>query len=519
MIYTYYKRRGDSILFSYIDENGKTVDTTIRDYKPTLYLKTEEDTGLKSIYGHYVRPIKTEGMRDANELMNRYQNVDDMAIEGNTRFDNQFVIELYEGEDIEYDESLIKGCFIDIEVTAPEFPTPEHALYEVDLITLYNTKNKQYTTFSLHDYDPFIEESEAKELNEYLTFIKCESEEELLRKFVHYLQSERFHYISGWNSSGFDMPYLVNRIEKELGREYVLRMSPFRQTNTRMSHDSFGNDMLRADIMGLPDLDYMLLYRKHIYTPRENYKLDTICEAELGTNKLSYEEEGTLYNLSKQNPQKYVAYNLIDVRRMVQLEEKLNLFPLTFTLSYLTFSNYEDTLGTVGMWECYIARELYKDNMVPPARDANVEYRNYVGAFVLDPQVGKHEWVVSFDFNSLYPHIEMQLNISPETHIPRTRLPKELRDLQDKLAVRNAIDYHIQCQNLVRKEVDLSCLKKYNVSMSASGQFYTRDYVGVIPRLNDHVYSSRVKARKELRQYRNELAKIETELKKRGVEL
>src|SRR5699024_8840482 len=149
----------------------------------------------------------------------------------------------------------------------------------------------------------------------------------------------------------------------------------------------------------------------------------------------------------------------------------------------------------------------------------NVEYRNYVGAFVLDPQVGRHEWVVSFDFNSLYPHIEMQLNISPETYIPREQLPKELRELQDKLAVRNVVDYHLQCMNLVRKEVDLEVLKKHNVSMSASGQFYRRDFVGIIPRLNDHVYSGRVKARKELRQHRNELAEIEAELKRRGVEL
>src|SRR5699024_6197491 len=120
---------------------------------------------------------ETQSMGEANELSDRYKDVEDMRIEGNTRFDNQFVIELYEGEDIEYDENMIKGCFIDIEVTAPEFPLPKHALYEVDLITVYNTQSKQYTTFSLHDYDPEIAEPEAAALNDVLTFVKCSNEE------------------------------------------------------------------------------------------------------------------------------------------------------------------------------------------------------------------------------------------------------------------------------------------------------------------------------------------------------
>lgn len=495
LFYTYYKQWGNTIFYSYIDEEGKTHHTKINDYRPTLFVKTDNpESEFKSIYGYGLNEVKFDSIKDAKAFVEKYKHVDGMTIEGNTKFANQFVIELFEGKTPEYNASMLRGAIIDIEVTAPEFPKPTEAKYPVDLMTVYDTQSKIYTVFSLHNYDQSIDDTDAGKLK--INFKKFNNEVDLLTSFVSYMQENSFNWISGWNSSGFDTPYLANRIRNLLGEKILNKLSPYGRVNIREYIDDYGKDAISVEIFGLTELDYMHMYKKHIYTPRENYKLDFICEAELGKKKLSYEEEGSLFNLSKTNPQKYVSYNLIDVLRLKELEDKLELFQVMYALGYYCFSNLDAGLNTVDPWECLIAKELYIRGMVPLARREDRPFRPYPGGYVAVPQVGLHKWEVSFDLNSLYPHIEMQVNISPETHIARKDLPEELIEIQDLLAVTDHKNYFVQCQNLVNKEVDLSVLKKYNVSMSANGQFYRKDIKGIIPAINEDLYNSRKKYKK-----------------------
>lgn len=508
MFYTYYKQWGNSIFYSYIDEHGTQHHTKITDYEPTLYLKSSEPTEFKSIYGHYVSPVKHSSIKDAKDFIEKYKHVDGMSIEGNTKFANQFVIELFEGQMPEYNPSLIKGCILDIEVTAPEFPKPIEAKYAIDLMTLYNTNDKVFKVFSLYDYDQSIDETDAGSLK--IDFKKYNNERDLLLDFVSYMQQQKFNWISGWNSSGFDLPYIANRILGVLGKSVLNKLSPYGIVNIREITDDYNNSTITADVIGLTDLDYMLMYQKHIYEPRENYRLDFICEVELGKRKLSYEEEGSLFNLSKTNPQKYVSYNLIDVLRLVELEDKLGLFPVMYVLAYYSMSNFDAGLATVDPWENFIAKELYIRGMVPPKKESRA-FRPFVGAYVAEPQVGYHQWGISLDLNSLYPHIMMQVNISPETYIPRYQVSDELANLQDELSVKERTTYFIQCRNLVDKQVDLSILKKHDVSMAANGQYYTRKHKGIIPIIVEEIYNNRKKFKKLMNKAKQELVDAKSE--------
>ena len=514
MVYVFYKQWGNNILFSYIDDEGQTHHTKIDNYKPVLYVKYDEGEAT-SIFGYSLKPVQFDNIKAAKSFYEQYKDVDGMTIEGNFKFANQFAIELAEGKTPEYDPRKIRGCVLDIEVTAPEFPKPEEAKYPIDAVTFYDIQNNKYTSFGLGPYDLLKDETQARVLEtEYTQF---SSEVQLLGHIIDYLSNGNFHFTSGWNSEMFDMPYIVNRITNVLGEKSTKRLSPYKMILRQNITDEFFMTREKVDIVGMPHLDYMALYKKHTFTPRESYSLNHIAQEELGDEKLSYEEEGSLFNLSQQNFQKYISYNIIDVDIIRRLEEKLGLFDLTYTLAYFCVSNYEDTLGTVRLWEQLIAKELYAKQIVPLCSSVSGGYRAYPGGYVSEPQVGRHHWVSSFDLNSLYPMLEIQVNISPETFIPRTELPSELLELQDKLAVQNIDTYYQQVMNLVNEEVDLELLKHHNVSMSACGQFYRKDIKGISPTIKQEIYNNRKVYKKKMLDVEQEIDQIKSEIKSRGL--
>lgn len=516
MFYTYYKQWGNTIFFSYVDDVGLTHHNKINDYKPKLYLESDEpNCEWLSLYGKPLKSIEFDTIKEAKSYREQYKDVEGFKIHGNMKFDSQFVIELFEGEMPQFDGLLINGCILDIEVTAPEFPSPLEAKYEIDLVTVYSIIHKKYFTFSRYDYDQSIDESDAGKVD--LEFVKYDTEFDLLSGLIRHIREGNYHFCSGWNSSGFDMPYLVQRIEKILGKNILKTLSPYGIVNKREAVDDFMNDVLKVDIIGLPEIDYMLMYKKHILKPRENYKLDYICRVELDKTKLDHSEEGSLFNLANTNPQKYVSYNITDVLRIVELDERLNLISLTYAVAYYCMANFTDSILTIPLWEILIAKELYKTGKVPLSQQNKTSFRPFTGGFVKDPLIGLHKWMVSTDLNSLYPHVEMQINISPETYIPYNELPEELQRLQDSLKVKDPDKYWIQCQNLVNKEVDLSVLKKYDVSMSASGVFYKRDIIGIIPQIKKDLYSNRKKVKKEMLKEQQRMTDIEESAKHRGI--
>jgi DNA polymerase elongation subunit (family B) len=487
-LYTFYKTWGSNILLKY-RKNGKSYAKTIDFFKPSLYTKSSTGQGdAKSIYGYPLKQTQFDCIRDAREFVKTYKDVDNFVIEGNSNYANQFIIELNNGEMPQFDPNDIRVGILDIEVRSTDgFPEPAEAKWPINGVTFYDSFTKTYYCIGDKLYIHDKTDEHVGKLN--VQFILCDNEVELLKAMLNHFREFQYDLTAGWNSESFDMPYIVNRCFKVIGKKFTSdSLSPFGKVELREIEGKYGKTMLKADITGLPHTDYMQLYMKHIHTPRESYKLDFIASAELGMNKLSYEEEGSLANLYDVNPQKFYTYNIIDVDIIRRLDEKLGLFNITYTLAYYCLSNFEDTLGTTKIWEQLIAKHLYGKNMVPSFKAKRAEYREFDGAFVHPTQVGYFEWIESVDLNSLYPMNEIQYNIGPNTHIPRDKLPDELLQLKAKYTL----------DDLVHGRVDLSALKKYNYAMAGNFEFYDRSEVGFMAEIKDALYTGRKVYKKKM---------------------
>jgi len=280
--------------------------------------------------------------------------------------------------------------------------------------------------------------------------------------------------ITGWNSRFFDIPYLVNRIVKILGQKMANKLSPwgwYKENEITL----FGNRKQQVfELVGISSIDYMDVYKKFTYVNQESYALSHIAYAELGEKKLDYSEYSSLHELYKTNFQKFVDYNVHDVVLLEKLEEKLKLLEMIISLAYIAKCNFNDVFSPVKMWDCIIYNHLKDQQIVVPPKKHGTKLEAYEGSYVKDPQIGRHKWVASFDLNSLYPHLIMQYNISPETLV-RMHTESGLVDA------------------LLDKEVDVDFLKEKNLTMTPNGSLYSRKKQGFLPALMEKMYTDRVK--------------------------
>lgn len=509
-LYTFYKTWGNNILFRY-RKDGKSYAKKVDFFKPSLFTKAgpNDQVDLKSIYGHGLRRVQFDGIRDAKEFVKSYSDVQGMTIEGNSNYANQFIIELYDGKMPEFDPSQIRVGILDIEVDVPPeagFPEPAEAAWPINGITFHDNFTDTYYCIGDKEY---IHDKQDKDVGDLaVVYQQCENEVELLKAMLFHFRDFAYDMTSGWNSETFDMPYIVNRCFKIVGESITKScLSPFGMVELREINGNFGKPQLKAEIMGVPHSDMLALYKKHIFTPRESFRLDFIANAELGENKMTYEDEGSLHGLYRENPQKFYAYNIKDVKLVKQLNDKLGLFNITFTLAYYCLSNYEDTLGTTKIWEQLIAKHLYSKGMAPTFAAKRTEGREFDGAFVHPTQVGFHKWLLSIDLNSLYPMNEIQYNIGPNTYIPREQLPAELAVLKAKYTL----------DDLVHKRVDLSMLQNYNLIMAGNFEFYDRSAVGFMAEIKDELYTGRKVKKKLMLKAQSEVERLKAEAQVKGM--
>jgi DNA polymerase elongation subunit (family B) len=232
----------------------------------------------------------------------------------------------------------------------------------------------------------------------------------------------------------------------------------------------------------------MAMYKQRTFVNQESYSLNHISHVELGSAKLDYSEHGSLHGLYKNDYSKYLAYNVQDVVLVEELEEKLGLMELTMTMAYDAKCNYSDTFGMVKYWETIIYNFLKKQNIqTPPQRlKQQTKTHSIVGAYVKEPIVGKHDWVMSFDLNSLYPHLIMQFNISPET------------------MVKGGARMDVDIQQMLDGESNLSSLKKTNRTVAPNGVMFSREKQGFLPELMETFYDERKMWKKKMITYQQE---------------
>jgi DNA polymerase elongation subunit (family B) len=467
-------------------EDGKSFIAREK-FEPTLFVPSKKKTKYKTLEGHYVQSIQPGSVRDCREFIKTHDNVEGFEIYGNTRYIYQYISEKYPEDHIEFDLKKMKLVTIDIEVASERgFPTVANCDEEMLCITLQNYSNKRIITFgqgSFNNNDPEV------------LYVECKDEYDLLNRFLDYWQTNTPEVITGWNCTLYDIPYVAKRIGKILGEKAVKRLSPWGLVTNEEINVNHRPHVV-YDIGGITVLDYLDLYKKFTYKAQESYRLDYIGEVELGKKKLDHSEFDTFKEFYTKNWQKFVEYNIQDVRLVDALEEKMKLVELAVTMAFDAKVNFNDVFYQVRMWDMIIYNELKKKNIViPPKKDEN-KNEKYAGAYVKEPTPGVYDWVVSFDLNSLYPHLIMQYNISPET-------------LLDEKFPGVSVD------KLLKKEVDLSSLE--DVTVCPNGAQFTTKKRGFLPVLMERIYNERVIFKKKMLEAKKEYEKKKTKALEREI--
>ena len=472
--YTNVQTIGNSILFRGVSNDGKRFKDRI-EYHPTLYIPTKEETKFKTLQGEPVGEIRPGNMKECREFISKYHDIDNFDVYGNDKFEFSFIAEHFPEEHIDYDYSQIRIAYLDIETGSENgFPNVETANEEVTAITM--KIGKKVYVFGRGE---FVTDRED------VFYFRFDSERALLQKFFEMWDKESPDIMTGWNIDTFDIPYLVNRAMRlfdDRKNPYKL-LSPWRKLREYKMFGLGGQELQTYEIYGVETLDYLAMYRKFTYINQESYRLDHIAFVELGERKLDYSEQGSLHLLYKNDYQKFIEYNIKDVELVEQLEDKMKLLEMIVSLAYLSKVNYSNTFGQVRMWDTLIYNNLLRKNIVIPPKTTSHKSSQFEGAYVKDPILGSHDWVVNFDLNSLYPHLIMQYNLSPETLIT-DELPSDLQEIKD---ARPGID------GLVDQVQNLDALKKYNLTYTPNNEFYRRDIHGFLPEMMQQIYDDRVK--------------------------
>jgi DNA polymerase elongation subunit (family B) len=457
---------GDNILYRGV-ENGRKVITR-KKLSPTLFIKSNKESKYKTLDGLNVEPVHFEKVSEAREFIEKYKKIDNFDVYGNTRFMYQFICDEFPEEHIQWDINQINLVTIDIETASENgFPNIRETSEEVLLISVKDFTTKQITVFGSRPYENT--RSDVK-------FIKCEDEHHLLRAFIYHWTNNFPDIVTGWNVDFFDIPYLCGRIARILGEKEMKSLSPWNMVRSEEVNIK-GRNQLKYDIVGLSVCDYLDLYRRFTYTNQESYRLDYIAQVELGEQKLDHSEFENFKDFYTKNWQKFVDYNIHDVELVDKFEDKMKLIELAITMAYDSKVNYNDIHYQVRMWDNIIFNHLKKDKIVIPPKKPQRKDSQYAGAYVKEPTPGMYEWVVSFDLNSLYPHLIMQYNISPETLV------------QEKHP-------SINVDRLLNKEVDLQMYGDYAVC--ANGAMYRKDKQGFLPELMQKMYNDRVIFKKKM---------------------
>ncbi len=488
--YTNVHQIGNNILLRGYD-NGSQFKLKVA-YKPTMYVlssKSKERSEWKTLDGREAYPIQFDSIRDCKDFISRYDEVDNFEIFGNSSYTAQFISDYYPG-DLTFDPDLIRIYTIDIETATEEgFPNIQQANEEVLLITIQDNKTKHITTFGSRPI------SMVK--RQFTEYVECKNEFDLFSKFLDRWERVNPDIVTGWNIDFFDIPYLVRRIERVLPEGSAKRLSPWMLLNER-TVDMYGSENITYDIPGLAIVDYLNLYKKYTYTNQESYKLDHIAYVELGINKVDHSEYSSFKEFYTNDWDKFVKYNIRDVDIVDQLEDKMKLIQLLLTMAYTAKINYQETFGQVRMWDAIIYNHLRDKKIVIPQKKHTGKSEAFEGAYVKDPIVGRHDWVASFDLNSLYPHLIMQYNISPETMVKNFSVTTSV-------------------EKLLRGDFDNSHLKEMDYSMTANGWCYRRDKKGFLPELMEKMYTDRSKYKKMMLKVEQEKENLETEMKRRGL--
>ena len=464
--YTNVHQRFDEILVRGY-ENGKHF-TARETFHPTFYVPSKKKSKYKTLEGESVEPIKPGKISECKQFIDKYSQVDNFDVYGNDRYICQYISDKYPEEEIKFDISKIKLVTIDIEVAAESgFPNVFDCAEELLAITLQDYTTKKIICFASRPFNNTRDD---------VRYVQCTDEYNLIDRFLEYWERNAPEVITGWNCELYDIPYIVGRIERLMGEKKVRKLSPWGYVRKK-DFVVQGRKQISCEMAGISVIDYLDLYRKFTYKAQESYRLDHIAFVELGKKKLDHSEFDTFRDFYTGNWQKFIEYNIIDVELVDQLEDKMKLIELCLTMAYDAKVNYTDVFFQVRTWDSIIYNYLRRKNVVIPPKVRTDKDSQYAGAYVKEPIPGKYDWVVSFDLNSLYPHLIMQYNISPETLLEQ-RHPS------------------VNVDKILSEDITFEMFKDYAVC--ANGAMYRKDIKGFLPELMEKMYNERVIFKKKM---------------------
>ena len=473
--YTYAWQYGNSILTRGV-RNGKRF-TERHPFTPTLFVKSKDRSEHTSIDGQYLKPIVFGDNSDCKEFIDNYAKVENYPIFGQTDLTYQYLSTMYP-EDINFDMSQMRIFSIDIETTAEHgFPDTENPIEEVLLITIVDNQTKEIFTWGSGEWKPG---EETKDLDVNYTY--CSDEMDLLQNFMTWWANDYPDVITGWNLELFDMPYLVGRIDRIFGDSAKNTLSPYNMTRKKTVR-GHNRELLKTDIKGIIQLDYMDLYKKFTYTFQESYRLDYIAQVELGKKKLESGFE-TFREFYENDWNRFIDYNIIDTVLVDEIDDKMKFLELIITMGYDCKCNYNDIFSSVRTWDCLLYNHLLQKNIMLPQKKENFS-EGFPGGYVQEPKTGKYKWVVSVDATSLYPSIIMQHNLSPE------------------MLAQNHKPIDCTVDSVLERKHKLK-LKDANLSMAANGYLFRKDKQGFMAEITQKFFDDRQRYKKLMKEAEQE---------------
>jgi DNA polymerase elongation subunit (family B) len=478
--YTNVYSRGDKIyLRGYSSDNRRVHDVV--DYKPYLFVpkRREASTHYRTLDYKPVEKMHFESISEARDFAKRYSDVANMEIYGLNNFRYLYIYDKFHGE-LDYDPTWINVISIDIETDSSDgFPDIAKADKEITAITL--SRRGEKVVFGYYDYKPKTDRVE---------YIKCKDEYHLLNNFLKIWQSGRYmpDILTGWNIEFFDLPYIVNRIKNILGIHEAKKLSPWGILEER-TVETHGRENQVYYPAGISVLDYLNLYKKFKFEQQESYKLESIAEVEkLPVKKLDYKTQGytSLDDLYRRNFELFIDYNIQDTTVIDLLEDKLKFIDQVIAFAYDAKVNYGDVLTTVLPWDIIIHNYLLDRAIVIPQFKKGDFSESLVGGYVKEVKPGMYKWPVSFDLNSLYPHLIMQYNISPETKGGREPYFPAIDSILDQYAV----------------------IEDNGFAYAANGVRFSKEKQGFLPALMEKMYNDRTEFKKKMLEAKRELEEL-----------
>lgn len=484
-----YNPRDETMTLFTWDDNGKRV-TIDMSYNPYLYMETTMKGEAISIFE---TPLRKRIFKDTRHRNNFIKECGTSRVFENLRPEQQFLIDTFweKNDDLEFTKNPLRIQYVDIEVYCPDaFPTPEQASQPINVITIYDSLDKCFYTWGTKRLEKKIKNCD---------YVYCETEEQLLDCYLNYVTRSQPDVISGWNSEGFDIPYIINRTARLLGEESIKRLSPIENVYSRMTTGAFGREQQRWYVSGISCVDYLDIYKKFSIGLRESYKLDAIAELELGERKVDYGNTN-LSSLADNDWQTFVEYNIQDVNLLVALEDKLRYLELLRMLAYTGLTTIESAMGTLSVITgATVIKARSKRQVVPTfIKDAS-NAGKYEGAYVGEPQRGFQHDIISFDANSLYPNTMISLNLSPETKVGK---------------ITHKDETHVYVQHVTGKAFKLThkdfmeFVHREDIAVSRAKVLFSQKKKGIMPEIVDGIYQQRVQVKKELKKLLIKLSKM-----------